>query len=162
MLDTGRHFQLLPGEGKMRLRFVVCSLAAVTVGGLFGAPEASARDSSPSVVMVAVWKARIHATSADPAIRGTAEYVLKAVVPLERDFGVSLSHARRYSGRRLAVYLGGRFVGWMRVGGLGRAHLKLSTSDNQAVPKLRNGHHLVAIKTRRGVRVARGRLREIS
>lgn len=146
----------------MRLRLVVCSLAAVMVGGLFSAPEVSAQDSSPSVVMVAVWKARLHGTSADPAIRGTAEYVLKAVVPLERDFGVDLSHARKYAGRRLAVYVGGRFAGWVHVGSLGHAHLAISTSSGDVVPKLRKGHSRVSVKTRRGIRVATGRLHEVS
>ena len=146
----------------MRLRLIVCSLAVVTVGGLLGAQAVSARGLSPSVPMEAVWRARIHGTSADPAIRGTATYVLVAVTPVDRAIGVNLSGARRFSGHRLAVYVSGRFVGWMRVGSRGRAHLTRNTGSGDFVPKLRQGHQTVGIKTRRGVRVALGRLRLVS
>jgi hypothetical protein len=146
----------------MRLRPVICVLVVATAGVLLGAQSVSAQGLAPSIPLEAVWKAKIHGTTADPAIRGNAEYVLVAVDPLHRAFGVNLSRARKYSGRRLAVYVGGRFAGWMRVGSLGRAHLSRSTGGNQPFPGPRKGHFRVSIKTRRGVRVATGRLREVS
>jgi len=146
----------------MRLRPVICVLVVATAGVVFGAPSVSAQRLSPSIPLVANWKASIHGTSADPAIRGTAGYTLVAMTPVHRSFGVDLSRAGKYSGRRLAVYLGGRFVGWMRVGSRGHAHLTRSTGADQLVPSLRKGHFGVGIRTRRGVRVATGRLRLVS
>ena len=146
----------------MRPRLVAYVLVVVILGALLGAPVVSARGLAPAIPMEAIWKARMQGTSADPAIRGSAEYVLVAVTPLHRYFGVKLSHAGKYSGRRLAVYLGGVFVGWMRVGSLGRAHLTRNSSS-QAVPKLREGHLRVGVRTRRGgALLARGTLRLVS
>jgi hypothetical protein len=144
----------------MPLRLITYMLAILTIGGLVGAPVVSARRLAPAKPLEAIWRARVQGTSADPAISGTAEYVLVAVTPLHRFFGVEVSHAGKYSGQRLGVYLSGEFVGWMRVGSLGRAQLSRSTGSNQPVPELGTGG--VAIKTRSGICVARGRLLSVS
>jgi hypothetical protein len=148
-------------RGMMRLRLGISTLALVAVGALLGAPAVSARKVAPEVPLEAIWKATVHGTTADPAIRGTARYTMVAVTPLYRYFDVELSHADKYLGRRLAVYLGGGFVGWMRVGSLGRAHLTRRGSGG-LVPTLPSPSPRVTIKTRGGVHVATGRLREIS
>jgi hypothetical protein len=145
----------------MRLRPYPYALAIVTVGVLVGAQGASARSLAPAIPLEAIWKADIHGTTADPAISGTAGYTMVAVTPLHRYFGVQISHAGKYSGRRLAVYLGGGFVGWMRVGSLGRAHLTRSGSGS-AVPTLPSPSPRVTIKTPGGVSVALGRLHEVA
>ena len=147
---------------RMLLRPIRCVLVVATAGVLLGAQSVSAQRLSPAIPLVANWKASLHGTSVDPAIRGNAGYTLATTDPPYRAFRVTLSRAGTYSGRRLGVYLGGAFVGWMRVGSHGRAHFSRSTAKNQVVPELRKAHFRVAVKTRRGVRVATGRLRLIS
>jgi len=129
----------------MRLRLVVNVLAVMTVGVLLGAPAASA------VPIVADWKARLHGTTVDPAIRGVAK--VAETSPTDQSITVNLWRADKFSGRRLALYVSGRFVGWMRVGSLGGAHLH---SD---YVRIRLGHYGVRVRTARGVLVARGKLR---
>ena len=130
----------------MRIRLFVNVLAVASVGVLLAAPTASA------VPIVAYWKARLHGTAVDPAIGGVAKVVETS--PTDRSITVNLWRAGRFSGRRLALYVSGRFVGWMRVGSLGGAHL-----HSDAMPRIRIGHYGVRVRTARGVLVARGRLR---
>ena len=146
------------GEGSMRVRLVLCSLAVLTTGVLLGAPAASARGSSPSIVMVALFHGSIRGTTAYPAIRGRAS----AYETLETDshsaIRVTLWNARRLSGRRLTVYLHGQFVGRVRVGPRGHAHLVRSTDAGQPVPRLIPGHAKLTV-WHRGRIVAWSRLR---
>jgi len=136
----------------MRLRLLVCVFAAATACVLIGAP---ARASTPLIVQDAVWAAKLTGSSAYPAVRGNVEILL---TPDTRTIKVNLSRATRLSGRRLMVYVGGRLTGLMRVGSRGRAHL-----DGPLAPRrLRIGHYRVAVRTRRGVLVASGRLRLVS
>ena len=135
----------------MRLRLVVCVLAAAAISVLIGAP---ARASTPSIVQTALFHAKLRGSSTYPAIRGTADVF---ETPDKRTITVNLWRAGRLSGRRLTVYVGGRLTGRMRVGSRGGAHL-----HGPLVPRIRIGHYRVAVRTGHGVLVASGKLRLVN
>ncbi len=132
----------------MRLRRVLCSLVLVLTGALIGAPAASAHPPRPSISMVAVFHGEIHGTTTYPAIRGYASAYETVESDSQRAISVSLWDARRLSGRWLAVYVHGEFVGRMRVGPRGRARLHCSTDAGQSVPKLIPGHAKLTVRHR--------------
>lgn len=143
----------------MRRRLFGYTLAAAAAGMLLAVSATSAQRVSPSIEVVAVFKTTLKGSSTYSAVRGGA-VVTETHSANERSIDVAIRHAGKLSGRRLAVYAAGHFIGRMRVSSEGRAHLHRDTADGQYVPMFRVGGHLWAkIRTRRGgVLVASGRL----
>jgi hypothetical protein len=108
---------------------------------------------NPIDTVVAHFHAKLRGSSRAPAIRGTADVFESSH---NRTITVNLWRAGRLSGRRLALYVGGRLAGAMRVGSHGGAHF------HGPVPRIRIGHYRVAVRTEQGVLVARGRLRLVN
>jgi hypothetical protein len=74
----------------------------------------------------------------------------------ERELEVQIEDAKKLAGKQLAVRIGGKLVGHMKVNALGRARLVKSTQAGQSVPKSVAGK-AVKIRTSAGVLVASGR-----
>ena len=98
-------------------------------------------------------RAALSGSTAFPGVNGEAKWKSKGG---ERELEVQIQDAKSLAGKRLAVRIGGKLVGHMRVSALGRARLVKSTQAGQSVPTSVAGKG-VRIKTSTGALVASGR-----
>ena len=98
-------------------------------------------------------RAALSGSAAFPGVNGEAKWKSKGG---ERELEVQIQDAKSLAGKRLAVRIGGKLVGHMRVSALGRARLVKSTQAGQSVPTSVAGKG-VRIKTSTGALVASGR-----
>ena len=95
-------------------------------------------------------EARMHSTAAFPRAGGFAEYESERS---GREFDIFISGVPGLHGKRLTVRVHGAFVGRMRVGPGGRAHL----DRHSGVPRMRVGN-VVRVRTPGGRLVSSGTL----
>ena len=98
-------------------------------------------------------RAALSGSVAFPGVNGEAKWKSKGG---ERELEVQIQDAKKLAGKQLAVRIGGKLVGHMKVNALGRARLVKSTQAGQSVPKSVAGK-AVKIRTSAGVLVASGR-----
>ena len=98
-------------------------------------------------------RAALSGSTAFPSVNGEAKWKSKAG---ERELEVQIQGATKLAGKRLAVRIGGKLVGHMKVSALGRARLVKSTQAGQSVPASVAGK-AVKIRTSAGALVASGR-----
>ena len=98
-------------------------------------------------------RATLSGSTAFSAVNGEAKWKAKEG---ERELEVQLQDAKALAGKRLAVRIGGKLVGHMKVNALGRARLVKSTQAGQSVPASVTGK-TVRISTGGGALVASGK-----
>jgi len=98
-------------------------------------------------------RAALSGSTAFPGVSGEAKWKSKEG---ERELEVQIQDAKKLAGKQLAVWIGGKLVGHMKVNALGRARLVKSTQAGQSVPASVAGK-AVKITTSAGTLVASGR-----
>ena len=107
--------------------------------------------AAPAQAVEVDLEARMVSTAAYPNARGHAEYEAENGA---REFEIHVRGVRSLAGKLLTVRVHGDFVGRMRVGPYGRAHLE----RHHGVPGMAAGH-VVRVRTPSGNLVTRGVLR---
>ena len=98
-------------------------------------------------------RAALSGSAAYPGVSGAAKWKSKEG---ERELEAQIEGAKKLAGKQLAVRIGGKLVGHMKVNALGRARLVKSTQTGQSVPASVAGK-AVKIRTSAGTLVASGR-----
>jgi hypothetical protein len=98
-------------------------------------------------------KAPLAGASAFPGVNGEAKWKSKGG---ERELEIQIEDAKKLAGKKLAVRIGGKLIGHLRVNGLGRARLVRNTETGQSVPASVSGKR-VTVGTAGGTLVASGR-----
>lgn len=98
-------------------------------------------------------RAKLSGSSTYPAVNGEAKWTSKGG---ERELEVQIEDAEKLAGKTLAVRIGGKLVGSMKVNSLGRARLELTTEAGHNAPSSVDGKK-VGIPTKPGTLVASGR-----
>jgi hypothetical protein len=98
------------------------------------------------------WQIRLNASSKFSQARGTAEYQKQSG---QREFQTEVGSLGKLTGHRVAVYVGGKKVGTVRVNSRGVAHLDRNTEHGQSVPHVVRGMK-VKVRTAGGALIARG------
>jgi hypothetical protein len=122
-------------------------LTALVLAALTAAQPVDAKSTA------VIKRAALSGSAAYPAVNGEAKWKSKEG---ERELEVQIEDAKRLAGKRLAVRIGGKLMGFMRVSALGRGRLVKSTEAGQSVPTSVTGK-AVKIKTGGGTVVASGR-----
>lgn len=130
-------------------RFAGVLLAALTAAGLATAGAIPAQAATASQHSRHL-EARLHGSSAHPAVRGHADYMSS----WRRELDVSIWNARSLAGHRLIVYVHRTRAGTMTVWRGGSAHM----NRHHGVPACRAGTS-IRIRTRSGTLVASGTFR---
>jgi tRNA threonylcarbamoyladenosine modification (KEOPS) complex Pcc1 subunit len=135
---------------RIRVRSAVL-VALLLVATLLVTAVASQIASAKSAEVI--HRAVLKGSATYPAVNGTAKWKAKDG---QRELEVQIEDAMKLKGKRLAVRIDGRVVGYMRVNSLGRARLVRRTEAGQSVPKTILGKP-VRVRTAGGVLVASGR-----
>jgi hypothetical protein len=122
-------------------------LLAIAIATLLVAQPVSAKSAAT------IKRATLSGSSTFSAVNGEAKWKVKEG---ERELEIQVQDAKALAGKRLAVRIGGKLVGHMRVSALGRARLVKSTQAGQSVPAAVAGK-TVRITTAGGTLVASGR-----
>lgn len=122
-------------------------LLAIAIATLLVAQPVSAKSTAT------IKRAALSGSSTFSAVNGEAKWKVKEG---ERELEIQVQDAKVLAGKRLAVRIGGKLVGHMRVSALGRARLVKSTQAGQSVPAAVAGK-TVKITTAGGTLVASGR-----
>jgi hypothetical protein len=122
-------------------------LIATLLVALLGAVPAHAKSNA------VLKRAALSGTTAFSTVNGEAKWKAKEG---ERELEVQIEDAKKLTGKKLTVRIGGKVVGHMRVNPLGRARLDKSTQAGQSVPTSVSGKR-VKISTQGGSLVATGR-----
>jgi hypothetical protein len=125
-------------------RLLVALLAAGTSGFLVVPMAAPAQAAEVDL------ETQMHSTAAFPAAGGYAEYESERS---GREFEIFISGVRSLHGKRLTVRVHGTFVGKMRVGPGGRAHM----DRHSGVPKM-SARNVARVRTPGGRLVSSGTL----
>jgi len=122
-------------------------LLAIAIATLLIAQPVDAKSAAT------IKRAALSGSSTFSAVNGEAKWKTKGG---ERELEIQIEDAKALSGKRLAVRIGGKLIGHMRVSALGRARLVKSTEAGQSVPTSVTGK-AVKITTGGGALVASGR-----
>lgn len=122
-------------------------LLAIAIGTLLIAQPVDAKSAAT------IKRAALSGSSTFSAVNGEAKWKTKGG---ERELEIQIEDAKALSGKRLAVRIGGKLIGHMRVSALGRARLVKSTEAGQSVPTSVTGK-AVKVATGGGTLVASGR-----
>jgi hypothetical protein len=126
---------------------VATLLLAIALAALFVAQPVLAKSTAT------IKRASLSGSSAYSAVNGEAKWKAKSG---ERELEIQLEDAKALVGKRLAVRIGGKLVGHMKVNTLGRARLEKSTEAGQSVQASVAGK-AVKVRTGGGTLVASGR-----
>lgn len=132
----------------MSRRPLTVTLLVALVAALAVVPAAVAKGGGGSKRTIA-----LHASSTFPAATGKAA---SRVRDGERELEVEVEHVRRLAGKRVNVFVNGRWFARPRVSSLGGASVERSTERGQRVPRIRAGS-TVRVRTLAGTLIAGGR-----
>jgi hypothetical protein len=122
-------------------------LLAIAIATLLIAQPVNAKSTAT------IKRAALSGSSAYTSVNGEAKWKAKGG---ERELEIQIEDAKALAGKRLAVRIGGKLVGHMKVSALGRARLVRSTEAGQNVQTSVTGKS-VRISTSGGTLVASGR-----
>ncbi len=144
---TEHPFRSILGRRSVLIASLATLVTLVALAALVIAPPSEAKSTA------VIKRAALSGSSTYPGVNGEAKWKAKDG---DRELEVQIEDARRLAGKRLAVRIDGKLVGYMTVNSLGRARLAKSTELGQRVPVSVTGD-AVRIRTAGGTLVASGR-----